>query len=95
MDLWWGLFGRLLVSSHGIYNPDFQNTKKSFQLGWYANTGIAYALSENYHLNLKYQYQVDISKMYDGQRHSPGGATYSLDVKSCDGLLILGIRYQF
>jgi len=90
-----GLFLSYLISYTGTSNnTDFEETKNRFQIGWYANTGIGFQISEKYNLSIKYQYSADITKMYDYHRTSPGGSPYKLDTKSYDGFFILCLKYK-
>lgn len=90
-----GFFLSYLISSTGTSNnSDLKNAYSRVQLGWYANTGIGFQISEQLKLSIKYQYNADITKMYAEQRTYPNGLTYEIKAKGYDGSMILCLNYK-
>lgn len=90
-----GLFTSCLIAySELSENDDFANSLNRFQLGWYGNIGLGIKLSQNYNLSIKYQYNADMTKMYEGTRYSPGGAKGTIDKKGYDSFIIMCLKFK-
>ena len=89
-----GIFTSYLFSYNEISNEYyFEDSKRNFQIGWYGNFGLGINIYQKYNFSFKYQYNHDLTKLYEEQLTSPGGSPYTLDGKGYDGFLILSINY--
>ncbi len=90
-----GLFVSYLDAYSGILDIiNFEDSINRFQIGWFANTGIGVQISDKYNLSIKYQYNADITEMYDYSRTSPGGTPNELEVKSYDGFILICFKFK-
>lgn len=64
------------------------------QLGVYFDLGIAYQITEKYHISLIYKRTLDMIASIKYSRYSPGGAPYSEEIFGQDSYVSLCLRYR-
>ena len=88
-----GLYFSYLLS----FDSDFYESivaTNNFQVGWQINAGIGYQISRRYNINIRYQNNFDITRMYTRERGSPGGGTSSEEVRGYDYFFSLSVKYK-
>ena len=88
-----GLNSSILLNSN-TNKADFNASKTTIQLGYYANTGLSVSLNSKYSIVLQTQYHQDFTPLYFENRNTSIGKDYSVDVKLKSYYLSLGVKYK-
>jgi len=87
-----GIINSILLSHQGLESTDFLDSKRDFQIISEINTGMGVHLNKKISLSLSFQNNFDLTKVYEVERMSPGGASYTDGSKGRDGFLSISIR---
>lgn len=91
-----GFYYGYLIGYNGFdEGSDFEQTKARFQVGIDGNLGFGFTISENADFIVMYQYNFDMTEMYEEQQYSPGGASYTNTIRGYDGFFRIGVRHKF
>lgn len=89
-----GIYGSALLWHSGFSsNSAFNETKRTIQFGWYGNIGLSMQITQNYCLELLFRHYSDITRMYEYNGMSPGGAFYTRDYKGYDATIRVCLKY--
>lgn len=89
-----GVYMSAIISDYGMSSDsDYNNTKSTFQLGWYGNIGLSVKINEHYSVEVLFQGNADLTKTSESNRSSPGGSHYTLENYGKDGMIRVGVKY--
>ena len=85
-----GIYVSYLISYNIPHNGDpFEDSKNRLQIGLQGNIGIGFKLSHRYNLNIMFQQNMDITRMYDSH-----GFKYNLEEIGHDGFVNFNLKYK-